>query len=83
MRVRAHTRGIDVVARYGGEEIVVLVPDTPLEGARPVAERIREQVESAPFPIHGGTRRVPVFPAIRARPRRPRVGRLLRRPLVS
>ena len=64
MRVRAHTRGIDVVARYGGEEIVVLVPDTALEGARPVAERIREQVESAPFLIHGGTRRVPVTVSI-------------------
>ena len=64
MRVRAHTRGIDVVARYGGEEIVVLVPDTALEGARPVAERIREQVEAAPFLIHGGTRRVPVTVSI-------------------
>ena len=28
MRVRAHTRGIDLLARYGGEEIVVRVPDT-------------------------------------------------------
>ena len=63
-RVRAHTRGIDVVARYGGEEVVVLVPDTALEGARAVAERIREQVESAPFPIHQGTRRVPVTVSI-------------------
>jgi two-component system, cell cycle response regulator len=59
-RVRAHTRGIDVVARYGGEEVVVLVPDTDLDGARLVAERIREQVELTPFPIHAGTRRVAV-----------------------
>jgi two-component system cell cycle response regulator len=63
-RVRAHTRGIDVVARYGGEEVVVLVPDTAVEGARAVAERIREQVEAAPFPIHGGSRRVAVTVSI-------------------
>ena len=64
LRVRAHTRGIDVVARFGGEEVVVLVPDTPLEGARNVAERIREQVETLPFPIHGGARRVAVTVSI-------------------
>ena len=64
VRVRGQTRGIDVVARYGGEEVVVLVPDTPLEGARAVAERIREQVESLPFPIHGGSRKVPVTVSI-------------------
>jgi two-component system cell cycle response regulator len=63
-RVRAHTRGIDVVARYGGEEVVVLVPDTPLEGARAVAERIREQVEGTPFPISQGTQAVTVTVSI-------------------
>ena len=64
LRVRAHTRGVDVVARYGGEEVVVLVPDTPLEGARAVAERIREQVESSPFPIQGGAATVRVTVSI-------------------
>lgn len=64
VRVRAHTRGIDVVARYGGEEVVVLVPDSPVDGARAVAERIREQVESTPFPIHQGARTVPVTVSI-------------------
>jgi two-component system, cell cycle response regulator len=63
-RVRVHTRGIDVVARYGGEEIVVLVPDTPLEAAKAVAERIRERVEATPFPIHRGTRGVEVTVSI-------------------
>ena len=64
LRVRAHTRGIDVVARFGGEEVVVLVPESPVEGARAVAERIREQVESTPFAIHQGTRRVTVTVSI-------------------
>jgi two-component system cell cycle response regulator len=71
LRVRAHTRGIDVVARFGGEEVVVLVPDTPLDGARAVAERIREQVEAVPFPIHGGARRVTVTVSIGVAARQP------------
>jgi two-component system cell cycle response regulator len=71
LRVRAHTRGIDVVARFGGEEVVVLVPDTPLEGARAVAERIREQVEALPFPIHQGARRVAVTVSIGVAARQP------------
>ncbi|HEY8567478.1 MAG TPA: PleD family two-component system response regulator [Beijerinckiaceae bacterium] len=63
-RIRAQTRGIDVVARFGGEEVVVLVPDTPLEGARIVAERIREQVRAEPFSINRGARAIPVTVSI-------------------
>lgn len=37
-------RAQDLVGRYGGEEFVVVLPDTPLEGARVVAERIRAGV---------------------------------------
>lgn len=59
-RVRALTRGIDIVARYGGEEIVIAVPDTALEGAQAVAERIRERVASMPFAIHRGARSIDV-----------------------
>ena len=35
----------DILARYGGEEFVLTLPHTPAEGARTVAERIREQVQ--------------------------------------
>jgi diguanylate cyclase len=35
-------KGKDIVCRYGGEEFVVLLPDTPLEGAVTVAENIRK-----------------------------------------
>ncbi|WP_029030226.1 PleD family two-component system response regulator [Salinarimonas rosea] len=63
-RIRSLTRGIDVVARFGGEEIVVVVPDTGLEGARAVAQRICERIESEPFAIHQGTRAIPVTVSI-------------------
>ncbi len=63
-RIRANTRGIDVVARFGGEEVVVVMPDTALEGGQLVAERIRERVECEPFAIHRGTRSLTVTVSI-------------------
>src|SRR5262249_54961113 len=38
-------RVADCVARYGGDEFVVLLPETPAAGATTVAETIREEVE--------------------------------------
>jgi diguanylate cyclase (GGDEF)-like protein len=40
-------RGLDVVTRYGGEEFTVILPETDLEGARIVAEGIREKIKSS------------------------------------
>ncbi|HYH85116.1 MAG TPA: diguanylate cyclase, partial [Pyrinomonadaceae bacterium] len=42
-------RGSDVVCRYGGEEFLVLVPETNLEGATALAEKIRVAVASRVF----------------------------------
>jgi two-component system, cell cycle response regulator len=62
-RIRANARAIDVVSRIGGEEVVVVVPDTPLDGAQAVAERIRQRVEAEPFVVQG-MRRIEVTVSI-------------------
>jgi diguanylate cyclase (GGDEF)-like protein/PAS domain S-box-containing protein len=47
-------RGSDVSARIGGEEFVVLLPETNLEGALAVTERLRERVGRSEIPIGDG-----------------------------
>ncbi len=49
-------RSADNVARYGGDEFVMSLPETPMEGAIIRAERIRSAVETWPF---AGEERVP------------------------
>ena len=49
-------RGQDVVGRYGGEEFLVVLPETDREGARLVAERIRRSVREHAFTGVGGRR---------------------------
>lgn len=48
-RVRSTVRGADLACRFGGEEFVVVMPDTPPETAALVAERLRTAVEMNPF----------------------------------
>ncbi|WP_417308521.1 PleD family two-component system response regulator [Devosia sp.] len=48
-RLRRNIRGIDLACRYGGEEFVVLMPDTEASPARLVAERVRAAVADRPF----------------------------------
>jgi two-component system cell cycle response regulator len=69
-RVRTCTRGIDLVARMGGEEIVVVLPDTALDAAQAVAERIRKRVEDDPFQIQRGQRAIQVTVSIGVASRR-------------
>ena len=42
-------RETDIVARYGGEELAILLPETPLEAACEVAERIRKNIANFKF----------------------------------
>jgi len=48
-QVLGQLRSTDIAARYGGDEFIVMLPDTPARGAFEVAERIRNAVESTPF----------------------------------
>ena len=48
-RVRRNIRGIDLACRLGGEEFVVVMPDTDLAKAYLVGERLRQCIAAAPF----------------------------------
>jgi two-component system cell cycle response regulator len=50
-RIRSTVRGADLACRYGGEEFVVVMPDTPGEVAASIAERLRMAVETVPFTL--------------------------------
>src|ERR1051325_1025540 len=47
--IQAELRFTDIAARYGGDEFIVLLPDTPAKGAMEVAERIRNRIASSPL----------------------------------
>jgi diguanylate cyclase (GGDEF)-like protein len=47
---RAHLRTVDLLARWGGEEFAILLPDTDLAGSRHVAERLRAVVSTLTIP---------------------------------
>ncbi len=51
--LRASSREIDEPARYGGEELAVVLPGTDLDGAHQLAERVREGIEALRLPIIG------------------------------
>ncbi len=53
-RIRSTVRGADLACRYGGEEFVVVMPDTPAEAAAAVAERLRGMIEARPFQLRSG-----------------------------
>lgn len=48
-RVLDHTRGCDIVFRYGGEEFTIVLSNTDIHGASLLAERIRAAVAAAPI----------------------------------
>src|SRR5690554_6823252 len=53
--VQRRLRKGDLFARWGGEEFALLLLDTPLEGARKLAERLRDDIERAAMPGPGVT----------------------------
>jgi two-component system cell cycle response regulator len=55
-RFRRNTRGIDLACRMGGEEFVIIMPETDLNSAFNVAERLRRCIAAEPFQINAETR---------------------------
>lgn len=53
-RIRSTVRGADLACRFGGEEFVVVMPDTTAEVAANVAERLRLMIEARPFQLRSG-----------------------------
>jgi diguanylate cyclase (GGDEF)-like protein len=51
--IEQSVRNVDIAARFGGEEFVVLLVETGREAALAVAERIRERIHAAGFSAHG------------------------------
>jgi diguanylate cyclase (GGDEF)-like protein len=52
-RMKEVLRGSDLKCRYGGEEFLVLLPETPLHGARRVADTLRREIAERPVPWSG------------------------------
>ncbi|MBZ9936582.1 PleD family two-component system response regulator [Mesorhizobium sp. BR1-1-16] len=63
-RVRRTVRSMDLVCRLGGEEFVVVMPDTDIRLAAMVGERIRERIASQPFLIEGGEEQIAITVSI-------------------
>lgn len=57
-RIRKSVRNVDIASRYGGEEFVIIMPDTDIEYANVVAERIRREVAEHPIIAEGGSKQV-------------------------
>jgi diguanylate cyclase (GGDEF)-like protein len=53
-RVREVTRSIDVAARYGGDELALLLVETGREGARTVGERLSQRTRAMKIPMREG-----------------------------
>ncbi|MEO6340463.1 MAG: PleD family two-component system response regulator, partial [Caulobacteraceae bacterium] len=53
VRLATNVRAVDLACRYGGEEFVVIMPDTSLDAAHRIAERLRMHVGGSPFHMPG------------------------------
>ena len=53
-KMREVLRGSDMKCRYGGEEFLVLLPETPIEGAKRVADTLRRELSELAIGWKGG-----------------------------
>ena len=47
--IRGSARETDIVARFGGDEFAILLPETGVEGAKSVARRLRDRIHADVF----------------------------------
>jgi two-component system cell cycle response regulator len=59
-RIKKSIRGIDLACRLGGEEFVIVMPETDMAVATIVAERLRRRIASEPFAIAHGAKSIEV-----------------------
>ncbi|MGH3745646.1 MAG: diguanylate cyclase, partial [Mycobacteriales bacterium] len=52
-RVRSVVREVDILARYGGEELILVLPESALDGAVVLADRIRDAIRNRPMGAPG------------------------------
>jgi two-component system cell cycle response regulator len=60
LRIRKSIRNIDLACRFGGEEFVIVMPETDMAVATVVAERLRRRIANEPFTIQGGSAQLDV-----------------------
>jgi two-component system cell cycle response regulator len=60
LRIKRSIRGIDLACRCGGEEFIIVMPETDMAVAASVAERLRRRIATEPFAVSEGTRTIPV-----------------------
>ena len=65
-RMRREVRGVDLACRLGGEEFIVVMPETAMPAALAVGERIRHAIEAEPFPIYQGREAISITVSIGA-----------------
>jgi diguanylate cyclase (GGDEF)-like protein len=58
--IQGRIRRDEVLARYGGEEFAIILPETNLEGARSLAEGLREKIEQSRFVFQNEVIRVTI-----------------------
>ena len=52
--MKKYSRKVDIVSRYGGEEFMIILPDTDTQGAMIVAEKIKEATRAIGITVSGG-----------------------------
>ncbi len=62
--LKLESREVDEPARYGGEEFAIALPETRIDGAMEVGERIRRRLDGMRIPLEGDTDSIPIHASV-------------------